>query len=310
VRPFLYMTLLFACSSDDAPTTPKSDPQAEDLPYISDEALGDTPSLQPKVVSSAVQSAVEGVMALRASPLFDAYRAAVDGGDAECPRWAEDNDGTPYWVDTCTTGGTRFAGVGAIVDFDTYSSGGSTYSGSQLYLVGSIQTPEGNLLQGSGGTTDLYGIGEAGELLQYISIEGEFSWDGPGADGGWLASDVDPSLQAWATTGLEGWRSIYLNGTISGTGGATAVVFHGLTVYSGEAITDDCTPEPTGAISVLNEDGQWIDLEFDTPEDAAWPPTAETCDGCAQGWAQGRSLGEVCPDVSGLRDWDGPYPWL
>jgi hypothetical protein len=308
MRTWLPLLLVLGCGEDDKSTTDSG--QDESLPYLTEASDEGAPEIVPKNVSAAVESAISEIMAIRTSPLMDAYRSAESGAGPSCPTWAE-NDDTAYWVDTCTSeDGTTFNGIGALVEYDDFSNGSITYSGSQLYLVGSMQTPGGNLLEGSGSAVDLAGVGAAGELIQYIYLDGEFSWDGPGSARTWLKTDLSPRLELWATTELEGWRTISLSGTLEGADGATAVVFHDLQVYSGAAVSGDCTPEPSGAVSVLDKDGNWISLEFDGSASGEWPPQAAACDGCAQGWFQGLHVGEVCPDVSGLRDWVGPYPWL
>ena len=302
---WMSLFLLAGCGGKD---TAEEGPEgtAEAPPYIADEDTTDVPDVRPKDLSSAIEEAIAAMMELRSAPLVAAYSSAVAGGDEECPTWAQ---GSEYWFDSCTSeDGTRFEGVGALTEYEDFTQGDYTYSGSQLYTVGSIVTPEGHTFKGSGGSADLWGTSTGGELIQYVSFEGDFSWDGPGAAGTWLESGHSPWLTMWATTAPSGWRTLVVDGTLTGITEASAVVFHEVTVMSGD-FGDTCVPEPSGAISIRDLEGNWLELEFDGTGGEDWPPPEAACDGCAQGWYRGIDVGQICPDVDRLRDWEGPYPW-
>jgi len=306
MRMWLLLGLWAGCGSGDK----NASAPEESAAYITDDDTTEIPDLNPSYFSGVIDEAIAAVMSLRTSPISQGYIAATAGGDTDCPTLAE-NNGVAYWIDTCVSDdGTRFDGVGTITTFEDFTNeGGYTYTGMQMYAVATVTDPEGHTFQGTGSAADLRGTGPYGEWIQFVQIEGDFSWDGPEAAGTWLESDLSADIAMMASTDPTGWRNLGLDGVVQGLYAADAVIFHDLQVLSGLP-DDSCTPEPTGAISVRDLDGNWIDLEFHGPEEGQWPPDEAACDGCAQAWYLGLDMGQVCPKFNLLRNWEGPHPWI
>jgi hypothetical protein len=142
-----------------------------------------------------------------------------------------------------------------------------------------------------------------GATFDYRELDGDFAWDGPEAAGTWLASDISPALfvQAWLDPS-SGQGVTVIDGAISGLEGGAAVVFETVTATIG-APSSDCTPEPFGALSVLDGGGNWFDLQFGGSNAADAFSGDETCDGCAQAWYRGVDMGQACPDFGPLWAW-------
>lgn len=106
----------------------------------------------------------------------------------------------------------------------------------------------------------------------------------------------------------EGGRVMELDGDLAGfEGSVTAVTFDRVYMYSA-SVGGACELEPSGTLSVRAEDGGWYDVDFQGPSDSdaiAFPPD---CDGCGQVFYRGEWLGEVCPDLTPLLNWE-LEPW-
>ena len=102
------------------------------------------------------------------------------------------------------------------MEIAAYTGGVYTYSGEQLYMVGSVVTPSGDTLEGSGSAVDLYGESSDGALVQYVEFDGNLSWDGPGAEGTWIDAGLSPDLALFGSTDPSGWRTVLINGALEG----------------------------------------------------------------------------------------------
>lgn len=303
--------LLLACGSDPDPADSgaAADSGASGQwdgntgPYSDDAGEEPTASVDVEALGAAIEDAVELAITLHAGPALEAYGELASGMDAECPAWYV-SEGNPYWYDSCVAdSGTAFEGYALVVEYDDFADAdGTVYDGYQYYGYCSIVAPGGRAFQSRGAAGLLVGQTVDGALISYSYLESGF-YDSD-ADGTWLDSSIDPAYLAYTTwyPDYQG-RTVLFDGVLSGlTGEIEALVFDELAVIS-ENI-GGCEQEPDGPVSVLDGEGQWIDVLFDAV-DGADP----ACDGCGEAWVHGVSVGTVCADFSAAVDWE-VSPWF
>ncbi len=300
------LLLLLCCSSADPDTAAL---EAEG-PYLADADSTTPPTLDAVALSATVTEALLAVRSRSPGAVLDAYAALMAGADDTCPSWST-YEGAPLWFDTCTaSSGVAFDGYGLSAIWTDYADEtGNTWTGEQLYSVGTITASDGALTTG-GGLVLLTGTGPEGESLHYAAIDPGFSWSGT-ATGTWLDEVVSEPLY-WLSSRdpVTGGAVIQIGGTVvleSGELGGDTVVFDSITLIEA-ALGAACAIEPSGGMSVLDADGRWIDLLFDGSSDVTAPATS-ACDGCATAWYRGVALGQVCVDFGYLTDWS-ESPWI
>jgi hypothetical protein len=306
-RPLLVGTLLaLGCADKDNPSPTESTDSAtpDEAPYLLDETAITPPATTASTITAIIETGLNTALALETEAVFNAYITASAGMDDDCPLWATNGD-SPYWYSTCTSAdGTQFDGYGTLIDYVDFVDGdGTVYNGTQLYTFSTISTPDGTSFHGSGVVSELTGLTADGATYTYRELNGDFTWGGPEAAGTWLASDLSPALsvQSWMNPS-NGQGANIIDGAISGLDAGAAVVFEAVNATTGMP-SSDCIPEPLGALSVLDTDGNWFDLQFGGTSTGDAFSDEETCDGCAQAWYQGVNMGSVCPDFEPLWAW-------
>ncbi|MBT9558518.1 MAG: hypothetical protein IV100_20955 [Myxococcales bacterium] len=319
-------------SAEDAPDSPdvRGDdvgPDAEHLeptPWIyPPEDTPIEPSLDAGTRAAALAAALDAVLAL--SP--DAVQGLQDllyprpapgqGDPTGCPFVLTYDYGPTkayYWQGECTASdGTRFSGQGYSSWTVGLEADGLTSDGFEVNLAGRIEAADGTFLEGAG-TVAAYAGRNADARAFGRSMNGTFSAGGPRAPAdAWLSGKRRPTLR------VDGWvyvptggHNLLISGGISGLdgfpGGATAVSFDGLTLrdaFGGAT----CFSEPGGDASVRGPDGNWFDIAFDGPTDAAPVTDAESCDTCGASWFRGSPVDPTCLDTAPFLVWTGDSPW-
>ena len=313
LRPLSLLPLLSlaACSgSGDGDGPAAEDSALPDAPYLGEDAPEEDPSFDADEVSQAVADVLAAVRQIDAGPVLSLYLAMMEGADAACPQWTA-YDGYPTWLDACTaSSGVSFDGYGLMVSWDGADLDGSGvyWSGYQLYSVAAMQTSTGDTLTLGGEAGLLFGASPEG-LRAFYSYVGEGTrWDGA-ETGTWLDWGIAPQIYLLAYhEPVSDTKVVQLGGAIEvESGPVAAVVLDGL--YMVKDPTDAlCSQEPSGTISILDSEGRWYDLIFDGPSESRPETDMARCDGCAEAWYRGQSIGQACVDFSALTDWDD-NPW-
>lgn len=288
--------LWLACANDPAGS-------AEPTPWIFEATPESSESRSLAEVEAAVQDAVDRVRSVQAAPLLDIYAGLLATADEACPGRYASGEGS-YWSNTCTSSdGTDWLGFAFTAD-QVYASEEGTQEGRTLYAGGTITTPESWRFEASGTAAIQSTFTPA--LAQHVSVvRGSFSWDGPSADGTWLADGLAPDLTTVGYTVVTpAGRGLLLDGGLAGLPGG-AVAFDGLTALTPSL--GGCAEEPGGSLAVRNPDGSWTDVVFDGPLEAGGPDSGP-CDGCGVAWHRGEKIGKVCADFSTLLAWE-ERPW-
>ena len=316
----LITSALIACGSseksdDDGTTdgtTDDSEPHIVDPPegdYLDDSAIEELPELDGSALTAAVNDAIANAMYIHGGPAVFAYFEALEDSEGDCPTWGVDN-GTPFWFDTCVTeSGAAFEGYGYHYEYEAEYDDNVTWDGFAIYSVASIVTAAGDTFEGAGGASFLTGVNDDDLDVWYSYVQPGFAYDGAAADGTWLAEGLDPDTSWYALRAPDGsGAAATMSGsTMVSSGPVSALVFNELLLID-EAWGSSCPIEPHGSLSVLDDEGNWIDVYFDGPEWEGPETPAELCDGCGSAWFRGTYLGEACFDFSPLSDWDA-YPF-
>ena len=300
--------------ADPDPDPEPGDSEAEivDPPegdYVADASDDTVPDLDVEAITAAVDGAIAGALQVHGGPAVASYYEALAGMDASCPVWGVDS-GTPFWFDSCTSAtGTTFDGYGYQYEYVEQSDGDVTWTGHAIYSVASITGPSGEVFRGAGGANYLTGVNEAGFDVWYSYVQPGFAYDGDAADGTWLADGVQPDVVWYALRDpVAGGAAASFSGTAQvAEGPVAAIVFTDILLID-EAWGSSCPIEPSGSLSVLDHEGNWIDLYFDGPEWEGSPTPEALCDGCGAAWYRGTYLGEACFDFSPMSDWEA-YPF-
>lgn len=312
----LFLLALVACDKDSGDSVAELDPPS---PYIYEEEDPPTPALDADAVAAVIGEAVSGAFTLNATPVLEAYDAAVQGQEEGCPDYYS-NDGNTYWYDYCyADDGSYFSGYGFSYLFNDYQDeSGYIVDGTQVYVVADIVNGQGHTFSGSGAAYLVdyrwEAEGNIPHTISYSVIQGTFSYDGPEVAGSWMQDDVAPDLSLstyWIpkdTSPNYYGRYVALDGGIGHLGaGDETVVMDGVVIFE-ETMASTCTLEPAGIISVRDSTGNWYDVTFDGPLEPGASSDPDACDGCGQIFYRGESLGQACVDFSTLLDWD-ERPW-
>lgn len=301
------LALSIGCNGtvDDGPDDP-----VEPSPYILDEEREGGTEVDLGAVSAELQGTLDTLWTLNAQPVLDAYADVAASQTAVCPRTYA-MDGNVYWFDQCTTDdGTSFSGYGFYYTYEAYPLGDNWF-GDYALINGAarVETPRNTALDLAGSASIISAAHAAQPANLYRSeVRGSFGWDGAGAAGTWLDSDLTPdlSLQMYERTDVGG-SMIQVDGGVSGMDGeATAIVFDGVTVIQA-TLGGTCEQEAYGTISLRTADGTWVDLVFDGPSPETFQSDPAECDGKGRAYFRGDDLGEVTADFSVLIP-DGA-PW-
>lgn len=291
-----------ALPGDPATTSPE--------PWVYQASTEDSPTYDAAMVEAALQQTIDLALQLHAGPVMDAYLQVIDGADARCPEWYE-QDGNVFWYDLCTSDqGTLFDGYGFFYEYDRVDLDGSgvLWSGESLYGVATITTPAGQTFHAGGGLQVLTGQGIDPESHAAVSdIAGGFLWSGAEGADDWLADGLVPDIYLYSIDypSYDG-RGVYVDGGVSGMPGeATAALFTEALLFS-ESLGSVCALEPTGTAQIRDADGDWWMIAFDTPQEGGMDPTL--CDGCGTVSLAGQEVGTACADFSPWLDWE-LYPW-
>ena len=292
----LPLVALLGCTAEPEP--------AEPLAYdATDYVVPDDTTAEPAMALSDIETALSDVLPmlpeLSSSPALDAYLAAMEGAEEDCPTWYIEAEGS-YWYDYCyTEAGDAYEGYvyeATLYDYaDPYNVGWvwdiHEVAASATVLSG------GHFFSGSGSLSMTTGTGPDGASGLSTYVGGTFTWDGPEADDTWMADGVRPSLYMWqGTFPIISAHDIYLEGSITGLGGTADTVALTEVYIASRSAGWPCAEEPQGTISLRGDEGYWYDVIFDP---------YEVCDGCGEVWFRGDRLGEACVDLSDWVAWEG-----
>ena len=310
------LLILLACVSDNDLTpvgTVEEEPD-EPTPYVlDDEEEDEAVLLELEALRLGIEEAIDVSFQLDPVELHEAYESLRYGDYSACPYYYDsyyDLYGYYYWVDTCSSNsGWSFTGNGRSYSYGPYVDGSSDYAyRNYFYGAARIDTPDGLTFVGSGYANNYqYTNTSNGYSYHYSNLSGDFRWDG--ALDTWLGQDLQVALYTYAYRSPDGGTATSLSGSLTGLQGeVNTAVFDGVFLYD-EVLGSPCSLEPSGIISLRDEDGQWYDVHFDGPESGAtamWPPD---CDGCGKAWHEGELLGAVCPDFDRMIVWPEERPW-
>lgn len=321
-----FLAALTACSGtgEESPTpipstpTPTLAPTPTLVPpsgYIYDAEPPAEPALGLNSLGPALIDAALKALQQEPSPIVTAYNRLDATGDPEgCPfRFYEFYGGgynADYWAGECNaSSGTRFDGYGYRLIYDDWDDGsGALFDGWTLYMSGRMTDVLGNYSQGAGVAADVVARGEGYNLL-YRVLDGAFLVGGPDVETGWLDGTSFPSTVVYAVyyPSING-HYVYMSGGLGGlSGDVNTVAMTEVTLYDAR-LGSTCDKEPSGMISVRDNQGEWYDVLFDGPTEANPDVPRSVCDGCGQVWYRGKNLGQTCADFSPLLDWkDSPW---
>lgn len=158
---------------------------------LPDDGGAEVVPIAPDAVAAQVEAALARISGVSAAPLLSAMDAILAAGEPGCPDWYTDEDGNPYWSDTCTaSSGASFSGYGLIYRYDGYSDGATTWDGFGLAVAGSLTAPDGEELAMNGYASFLQGEEESGSLTAYSTIEAGQRWSASTEP--WLAEGTGP----------------------------------------------------------------------------------------------------------------------
>lgn len=278
---------------------------------LPDDGGAEVAPIDADAVAAQVEAALASMAGVSAAPLLAAMDGILAAGEPGCPDWYADEDGNPYWSDTCTAAsGASFTGYGLIYRYDGYTDGATTWDGFGLAVAGSLTAPDGEELAMSGYASFLQGEEESGSLTAYSTIEAGQRWSASTEP--WLAEGAGPAVGWYAVGAPDGsGGAVSITARVEPEDAFTAVILDEV-LFITESWGSACPQEPAGAISVLTPEGRWLDLEFDGP---TWGEEAELalCDGCGRAYDGGAPVGEVCVDFAAVGAperwplWTGPY---
>ncbi len=281
--------------------SPWEEPARDDA-YVDEPGEIEPPALDPDEIGPILIEALMLAREAQAGPAVLAFAEAMTAAEEGCPTWYSD-DGLDYWFDACTTSaGVRFDGYGYAIPYVDHADGDRIWDGIGVYGAATIAAADWTL-EAVGGASLLSGRQADGGRIEYSYLEGGFSYDGPAAEGTWLADGSSPELSTYGIAYDDsGIRSAYLSGRVDlPDGPVQAVVFEELALVNAAAGVA-CPAEPGGTASLLGPDG-WYDVVFD----GGWE-SPEACDGCATAWHAGVAVGQACADFSAFTEWD-QQPW-
>jgi hypothetical protein len=308
--------------SSDPAVTDSADTALEPSDYIYDDDDKATPGLAMDEVESAITEAALAIFEI--DPLLfhdaydtatqDAYQAAAAGLEEECPYFVDyylEDYGQYYWSDTCTDDrGTSYAGYGISYNLDGYTSGSTIYPHYRYFYGDALVTdPDGHSIEGSGYLYYYEYSYPGSSRTTYLNTYGTYRSDDPEHADTWLAQDLDIEINLTASHyQTYPGSTMSLTASVGGLEGAVSTVrMEEVYLYS-ESLGSMCPGEPSGLVSVRDDEGNWYEVDFHGPEYWGAAVFMPDCDGCGQVSWRGEALGTVCPDFSRLVSWES-RPW-
>jgi hypothetical protein len=315
VRLLLYFVLCASCGKKDtgAANTESTSETDTATPYLADEEDLALPDFDAAALESVLDATLLNLRDLHGAPVFAAYEEALTAGaDDDCPYWGTSEDAI-FWYGTCTAStGTTFEGYGLLQEESSVNQYGILWSSVRnIYLVGNITAADGSTLKGTGNAFDWVGTDKWGSEYMYSGMSDGFTYDGAAGEDTWLDGTAEPGFSWWAYWNESiGARSMSVSGSVGiddTEGLVNVIVLDDIVLYNAE-FGSICDEEPMGTVSILDDKGNWYDLVFDGPNWGTKEMDPEACDGCADAWFKGISLGSACADFSPLLDWaDQPF---
>lgn len=290
----MYLLALFGCGTTDA----TSGETAAELPsaWLYDETTSGAPNLDADAVSAGTQAVLDRVLTFNANPISRSYDEMMALADAECPPISSSTPGGGAWETNCTAeSGAEFAGF-----VSAYSSEDGAVV-RRFRAEATITALDGRRLTMAGDAESRWQAQSNGESRS-SAVSGVMYYDGPAADGTWLAEDVELSLEYNLVTADGALVSLGLEGAVAGLEGEMSAVSFSDVQFSfpsGSA----CALEPAGTVAVRDAEGVWADLVFDAEYDSESGLTIdepELCDGCGTLWYDGTEFGQSCVDLTAL----------
>jgi hypothetical protein len=292
------------CSNlDDSPSVQESVHQ-----YTLDSNTEIDSEFDLETMESAVNDAFGQLLKRHASPIVASYQDVIDYSDSYCPQ-AYDIDGNSFWYGNCTsTQGMSYDGYlfyNTYTDWDLFLDGGS-WEVITLSAASDMIYPSNDSIHWGGNATIAHGTNPDGYPVFFSSIQGSFLDETSSEE--WLNIGSIDSITLFGVYfdfGTSQSNGMYVNGStsINGGSGITAIEYNELLVYSFPGFP--CDKEFIGTLALRDEQGRWIDIEFDIEED--WTMSG-SCDGCGTALYNNEEIGEFCVDANLLLDWDGS-PW-
>lgn len=283
--------------------------EPSDGPYLADDDGLDTPELSAGLVTG-IENTIAALPLVTADVAISSYLEATADQDPGCPVWYYDEEGTPYWYDACVTeGGTAYEGYGQLGVLDGYYDGYNTWTGVQYFGVNTVVDPTGQTFTSNGGAAWATALTDDGTIALYNAVQGDFSWEGPAADGSWLQGDAAADFN-WYSARQEGnpGGTVAINGRLDiGDPDVQTIIFELSAIDPRWGAS--CGDEPAGSMSVLTAGGDWLDVYFDGSTWEQLEVEPALCDGCGQAWYKGAPAGELCltfPDLADPAHW--PWP--
>ncbi len=313
----LSLVLIAACAvendvSEIAPDpTVQEDTETQGAYVYEDDGVAVEVDLDQVVL--ALEDAADQVLLVDPNLWIDAYQEAMAWEDYYCPYHYEDYlelYGYDYWYGGCQTedGGS----------YDGYAYGYQytepVESGQYTYWTYGWLSGELGIEHPDGAGLDLAGYFYANDYqvgpnrYYYNQIDGSIRWLGEGFEGTWIAAGLSANLIVSGGYNEDTGTYLNLSGGLSGYDGeSTAVWFDGV-LMAQESRGNDCEIEPSGTISVRQDNGTWVDVLFDGAPYLGGEVFPAACDGCGEAWVDGAARGTVCPDLSVLTSWT-KRPW-
>ncbi len=300
----------------------ESDTAEQPSDYIYDEEEQDSPSLPMTDVEDAITQALQAIFEIDPALFHNAYdrairpayMAAAEGLDEDCPYYVDyylEDYNQYYWSDNCTDErGTSFTGYGISYNTDEAESPDGYYVYNRyFYGDAAIGDSDGYLIEGSGYFSYSEYSTPGYSRWLYIDAYGKYRSDHPDQADTWLAQDLDIEIKMTATR-YEGYpgNTMSLTASIGGlTGVVSSVRMEDVYLYN-ESLGSMCPGEPSGRVSVRDDEGNWYEVDFHGPKYWGAATFLPQCDGCGEVSWRGEPLGTVCPDFSPLLDWE-TRPW-
>ena len=273
-------------------------------PYVIDSQDDQVLRYDEADLQAAVEEGLARIIQLDATPVLDAYQAMLGDTEESCPDWINSN-GYLTWLGGCTTTqGTQYEGQGLIIlDDEVYFDEGLPWQQRGIYLVGEVTNAEGDALVGTG-TINHYRQETDSYSMTYQAIAEGTTLTGDWATGHWESGVGSPELgRSSVYYHWEDATAVALFGRIALDGDTVDMLAIEDFVFIDDAVSwgSHCDLEPSGTLSIRTIDGVWLDMSF---EGSSWSDKADLaqCDGCAEAWANGQAIGELCFDFAPLLD--------
>jgi hypothetical protein len=295
-------------STDGSDGTEDEIVEPSDEPYLADDDGLDTPELTAGLVEG-IENTIAALPLVTADVALASYFEATADQDPGCPAWYYDEEGTPYWYGSCVTeGGTAYEGYGQLGILDGYYDGYNTWAGTQYYGVNTVVDAAGQAFTSNGGAAWATAVTDDGTVALYNAVQGDFTWEGPAADGSWMRGEAEADFN-WYSAQQEGnpGGTVAINGRLAiGDLDVQTIIFE-LTAID-PRWGASCGEEPAGSMSVLTADGDWLDVFFDGSSWEQLEVEPALCDGCGQAWYKGAPVGDLCLTFPALADPEH-WPW-